>query len=167
LRPWPIEISIGGANFTIPALVASDWLWYLMAPVPDLDRLLEDLVPGLEDLLYAEALSVEEFYEAALDVVACASAREWWVALRLIMVARERWDVLGPALIGRNADPNVLSLSGWLDVLLVTILEGMDPEKTTMFLMQLEASPMPKQGGDSIDDMEMDANAFLSLGQGQ
>jgi hypothetical protein len=162
-----MEIVVANTKIAVPAMTAADWLWYLMLPVPDLDQLMRDLAPALEDHLYNEVLSVDEFYEAALEIISCASARDWWVTLRLIMVARDRWDVLGPALIERRADPNVLSLSGWLDVLLVTILDAMDPKRTTMFTMQLEVPPVAQQASNTMDEMEMDADAFLSLGQGQ
>lgn len=164
LRPWPIDIEVAGTGIQIPPLCATDWLSYLMLPEPDLDLLVSDLVPGLEDLVYAELLDLETFYETVLEIVACVSARPWWVAMRLIHVSRVQWDVLGPQML-EKADPNVLSLSAWLDFLLVTILNSMDPKKTTMFTMQLEAVPsIISKSEDPFDQMEMNAGAFLSMG---
>ncbi len=136
-----------------------------MQSEPDLDALIEDLVPSLEDLVYDGMLDLDVLYETLMEIISCASARPWWVALRLISVARFQWDILGPQLLERGADPNVLSLSAWLDVLLVTILSAMEPEKTTMFTMQLEAVPdLMVSDRDTFEDMEMDPSAFLSLG---
>jgi hypothetical protein len=137
-----------------------------MQAEPDIDTLISEIVPDLEDLVYDGAIRLDRVYDAMLEVVSCASARPWWISLRLISVARYQWDILGPELLARGADPNTQSLAAWLDVLLVTILSAMDPKKTTMFLMQLEAVPdvMKDPGKDSFDEMEMDTGAFLSLG---
>lgn len=169
LRPWPVEIEVAGITIEIPALPATDWLSYLMQAEPDLDMMATDLVPDLEEMVYDEELDLDQFYETILEVVSCVSARPWWVALRLVAVARGQWDILGPQLIERGADPNVLSLSAWLDVLLVTVLAAMDSNKVTMFTMQLEIVPdlgSGKSSGSTLDDMEMDQGAFLSLGMG-
>lgn len=166
LRPWPIEIEVAGVVVEIPPMCATEWLYYLMQEQPDLDTLASDVMPDLEDLAYDGVIDLEKLYLTVLDVVSCASARPWWISLRLISIARYQWDILGPDLLARGADPNVLSLSGWLDVLLVAIYAAMDPKRTTMFTMQLEAVPeqMKDPDKDAFDDMEMDAGAFLSLG---
>lgn len=167
LRPWPVEIEVAGTAIEVPPLCATDWLFYLMQETPDLDTLARDIIPDLEDLLYEDALDMEEFYRTLLEVVSCVSAHPWWVTMRLISVARYQWDILGPELLQRGANPNLISLALWLDVLLITILSSMDAKKTTLFVMQLEAVPDlvkdPKK--DAFDDMEMDTGAFLSLGR--
>lgn len=166
LRPWPIEIEVAGTAIEVPPMCATDWLCYLMQAEPDLDTILSEVVPDLEDLVYEGAIRLDQVYDIVTEIISCAAARPWWITLRLISVARYQWDILGPELLARGADPNVQSLSGWLDVLLVTVLGAMDPKKTTMFIMQLEAVPslMKDSGKDPFDDMEMDPGAFLSLG---
>lgn len=166
LRPWPIEIEVAGTLVEIPAMCAADWLCYLMEENPDLDQLASDIIPDLEELVYDGTIDLDTFYLTVLEIISCASARPWWISLRLISVARYQWSTLGPDLLQRGADPNVLSLSAWLDVLLVAALTSMDPKKTTLFVMQLEAVPdlMKDPSKDAFDDMEMDAGAFLSLG---
>ena len=147
-------------------MCATDWLCYLMQAEPDLDTLITEVTPDLEDLVYDEAIRLDQVYDAILEVISCVAARPWWITLRLISIARHQWDILGPELLARGADPNVQSLSGWLDVLLVAIYGAMDPKKTTMFTMQLEALPshMKQDSKDVFDEMEMDPGAFLSLG---
>lgn len=166
LRPWPVEIYVAGTVVDVPPLCATDWLCYLMQAEPDLDTLLADIVPDLEDLVYDGAIRLDQAYDTVMEIISCVAARPWWVALRLISVARYQWDILGPELLARGADPNVQSLSGWLDVLLVAIYGAMDPKKTTMFTLQLEAIPeqMKDPDADPFDQMEMDPGAFLSLG---
>lgn len=147
-------------------MCATDWLCYLMQEHPDLDTLVSDVIPDLEELVYDNVLDLDAFYFAVLEVISCACGRPWWIGLRLISVARYQWDILGPDLLQRGANPNLVSLSAWLDVLLVAILSAMDPKKTTLFIMQLEAVPdlLKDPNKDAFDDMEMDAGAFLSLG---
>jgi hypothetical protein len=166
LRPWPIEIEVAGTVIEVPPMCATDWLCYLMQAEFDLDTILSEVLPDLEDLVYDEAIRLDQVYEVVMEIISCAAARPWWVALRLISVAKHQWDVLGPELLARGADANAQSLSGWLDVLLVSILGAMDPKKTTMFIMQLEAVPdlMKDPSKDAFDEMEMDPGAFLSLG---
>ena len=166
LRPWSIELEVAKTVVVVPPMCATDWLCYLMQAEPDLDTLISDLLPDLEDLIYDGRVDLGQAYDAMLELISCAGARPWWIVLRLISVARYQWDILGPDLLGRGADPNVLSLSGWLDVLVVAIFAAIDPKRATMFTMQLEALPsyMKKDAGDVFEDMEMDTGAFLSLG---
>lgn len=163
LRPWPVILHLVGEDYDIPALPAADWLAYLMQPEPDFDGILEDYVPDIEDLLVDGDVGLDEAYEVLLDLVGLVSSRPWWVALRLVKVAMQSWDVLGPDLIKRGVDADRHSLAAWLDVLLVSALNNMEPKDTTMFLLKLEADPR-KATSDPMDDMEMDRSAFLAMG---
>lgn len=166
LRPWPVVVTCLREDLTIPALPAADWLSVLL---PE-DFQLDDVFPGLldeetedwvgEQLLLGH-LDGEEFQEIVLAVIETASARKWWVALRLVDVARRQWDILGPELL-RYIDADKASLSAWLDVLLVTILRNMDPKDITMFTMRLEAPPDTEDV--EPEEMEMDRSAFMALG---
>jgi hypothetical protein len=148
-------------DFEIPALTATDWLCYLMKPVPDLDGILLDLLSETEDLLYDDKVSVDDLYRTVLDVVTLVGARPWWISLRLIGSVRASWDALGPRLMSKH-DPNVLSLSAWLDAALVTILEAMEAKDTTMWKSKLEAPP-PDIFGAVVEEPEMERDAFLSM----
>lgn len=165
LRPWPIEIEVAGTVITVPPMYATDWLYYLMQEQPDLDALATDAIPDLEILLYDGELDLNKFYETVLEVISCAAACPWWVAMRLISVARYQWNVLGPDLLQRGANPNLVSLSLWLDTLLVAIFSAIDPKKAMMFTVQLEAVPdlLKDPDADPFDEMEMDTGAFLSM----
>lgn len=162
LRPWPVVLNVGGEDFEIPAMPATDWLVYLMQPEPDLDGLLGDWLPDVEDLLMDEVIDLEELYDLVLELISTVSARPWYVALRLIQVARGSWDVLHPELIRRRVDPDRHSLAAWLDVLLVAILHAMDPKDTTMFTLKLEAKPQSES--TPMEEMEMDRGAFMAMG---
>jgi hypothetical protein len=62
-----------------------------------------------------------------------------------------------------KVDPERISIAAWLDVLLVTILNSMEPKETTMFSMRLEAPP-PTVEAPQPEEMEMERGAFLNMG---
>lgn len=162
LRPWPAVLTVDGLDFDVPALVAADWLVHLMADPLDLDALIQEIVPDLDEAIFDLEVPVDEAYLACLDLIATVAARAWWIAIRLATVAAQSWHILGPKLIERRADPNVLSLAAWFDVLLVTLLDSMDPKETTLFVLRLEAPPATESA--PAEEMEMDRGAFLSMG---
>lgn len=166
MRPWPVVVTLGGQELEIPALPAVDWLAILMAADPQLD----DVFPGLlsaEDADWVEEeildgnLTLTDFQELLFQVIETASARRWWVTMRLVDVARRSWDVIGSEMLLRGVDAAVVSLSAWLDVLLITVLKNMDPKEVTMFTMRLEAAPDQEQ---EPEEMEMSRSAFMALG---
>jgi hypothetical protein len=166
LKQWPVEVEVAGEVFLIPAMCAADWLQILM--VDNLDP--EDVFPGLldvdeaaliEDRLHAGEFDLEEFYTVALDVVATVSGRPWWVALRLINVAKDSWDALGGEL-AQKGDATRLSLAAWLDVLFLLVVRNIEDSKRNMFLMKLEIAP-EGWGIAPEETMEMSGDAFLAM----
>lgn len=164
LKPWPAVVLLGGREFTIPAMGAADWLAYLMQSSPDVDGLILDFLGGTDELLYTGKITIEELYEAALNLISTVCARPWWVALRQTSVARGAWQVLGPKMLER-VDFERVSIAAFLDVLLVVTLENIDPKSVAMFVLKLEAVPseVAAEQPIPIDSMEMDRGAFLSL----
>lgn len=161
LKPWPVVIEMHGVTLEIPALPAVDWLVVLMQSELTLDDFIDELIPNAEDMLFRDELDLEELYEVCLEIISAASARPWWVALRLIGVARDSWNVLSGEML--RVDATRMSLSGWLDVLLLTILGNMDPKDTTMFSMRLEAPPADVD--IKPEELEMAAGDFLRMAQ--
>lgn len=166
LRPWPVVVTCCGRDVEIPALAAVDWLVILMPEDPQLD----DLFPGLlepedadwvEEQIIAGNLGLTEFQELLFDIIETVSARRWWVTLRLVDMARRSWDAIGSEMLFRGVDAAVLSLSGWLDVLLLTVLKNMEAKDITMFTMRLEAPP---EGETEPEELEMSRSAFMALG---
>ena len=149
----------------IPPLPAADWLIVLMVENVDLDNIFpgflspedEDVV---DDLLMTGQLNVEEYEDILLSVIETVSARNWWVAFRLIEMARTSWDVLGAEMALRAVDATKISLSAWLDVLLLLTLRNMDPDKVQMFTMKLEAPP-PEAEADA--EPQMSVSDFMSM----
>lgn len=165
VKPWPIIVTVGGRDVEFPAASAADWLSVLMAESVDLDDLVRFLATDGEALLSDETIGAE-LYESCLSVITAASGRPWWLAMRLINVAKANWNTVGAEMLYRGFFPGDVSLSAWLDVLLVVIIKMMDPSKVTMFTMQLEQPPPEFIDEESQEqEMEMDRNQFLSLGR--
>jgi hypothetical protein len=162
LRPWPVVISVHGEDIEIPAYPATDWLQILMKENISLEEILMELCPKGGSLLFDETLDPEELWDTLLDVVEQVSARHWWIALRVINVCRENWNVLGAEMFYRGIDPNILSLAAWLDAMLLLIIRAMDPKDVTMFIMKLEMIPAGEEPDDK--EMEMSPEQFLSMG---
>lgn len=132
-----------------------------MAENLDQDQILLELCPQGYELLLDEELDPEELTRALLDVIEQVSGRKWWIALRLIWVVRANWNVLGAEMFYRHIDPTALSLSAWLDVMLVLTIKAMEPKDVSMFTSKLELPPP----GETIaeEEMVMSADQFLSM----
>lgn len=169
LCPWPVVVTApGGFSCEIEALPAVHWLQFLLGTDPDIAGLTSELMPELEDFFLDrdEFFDVDEMHQITLDVISTVTARPWWQAIRLTSCAAANWDVLGPKLLAHGADPMSVSIAAWLDVLLVVLLENMEPSKVTMFTMQLEAlPPFMLNGGEqtALDLLETDRSSFLAM----
>lgn len=161
LKSWPVVLSIGGRDWEIPAASAADWLSVLMPSPVDLDEIIMTMVVNGESLLFDESVG-GELENVMLDVISLVSGRPWWQALRMIAVAVNNWNVLGGEMLYRGIIPDQVSLSQWLDVLLLVTIRSMDPKDVTMFTLQLENPPV--EVVDSVaEEMEMSRDQFLSM----
>lgn len=163
LKSWPVTLEIAGQDWLIPAASAADWLSVLMPNPVDLDEMVRVMVVDGESLLFDESIGTE-LEELCLDVISMVSGRPWWQALRLISVAVANWNVLGGEMLYRGIIPDQVSLSQWLDVLLLVTLRSMDPKDVMMFTLQLENPPVDVIDVEA-DEMEMSRDQFLSMGR--
>lgn len=163
LQPWPIDVQVAGKVAQIRAEPASAWLGVLMSDNFSLDDVLVTLAPNVgamvDEALYSEQLSFDDYAELVLDIISHAAGRPWHIALRLIGSARASWDVIGAKLILKGIDASHLSLSAWLDVALLTMLQSMEAKDVAMFNAKLEAPPP----GADPDDMTMSTDDFAAL----
>lgn len=166
LQPWPTEITFAGTRFELPPLPAVDWLQVLMAEEMDL----ADIFPGwlseseqdlINDALFDGAVDMDQLYETCLEALTIVSGRPWWVTLRLVSTARASWQVLGAEMLLKGVDAGALSLSGWLDVLLLLVMRNIDPKEAMMFTLKLEQPPPGVEV--AAPEPEMSASAFLSM----
>lgn len=144
---------------------AVDWLAILMTDSLQLD----DIFPGLlsaddtdfvEEQIILGRLGMTEFQALVLDIVETVSARKWYVTLRLVDMAKRSWDAIGAEMLLRGVDATHVSLSAWLDILLITVLRNMESKDVPMFTMRLEAPPDEDK---EPEEMEMAASDFLAL----
>lgn len=170
LRPFATEIQVGGEWIKVPAYPAADWLELLMGPLE-----LFAIFPGLcseedqefvEDCLAEGVVTANDVDDATLDLIETVSGRPWWITLRMVNVAETKWSVLGADMALHGVDATKLSLSGWLDVLWVTIFKHLDDKKWLMFASQIEVPPPQVEVRDSIETMEMSSDSFTALMRG-
>lgn len=163
LKSWPVVLSVAGRDWEIPAASAADWLSVLMPSPVDLDEIVMTMVTDGESLLFNESVG-EELEDLMLEVITLVSGRPWWQALRMITVAANNWNVLGGEMLYRGIIPDQVSLSQWLDVLLLVTIRSMDPKDVTMFTLQLE-NPPPEVIDTVAEEIEMSRDQFLSMGR--
>lgn len=144
----------------IPAMVAADWLDVLMTPWTADGFLMEFLPHGVD--LVMNKIEPWDARDLAFDILEDVTGRHWWVALRLIQVIAEAWDVMGPEATFNGVDATKLSLAAWLDAMLVLVMRRIDKDHLPAFVAQLEAPPM----GEELpaEEMEMTTEQFLALG---
>jgi hypothetical protein len=132
---------------------------------PDLDRVLIELCPTGMELLFNQEIEPEVLCSAILELIATVAARKWWIALRMIGIVRQNWNVLGPEMIMSGIDPQVLSLAAWLDAMLVILIRAMDPKEVSLFVSRLELPPPSEMAAEMerVDEMEMSVEQFLSM----
>jgi hypothetical protein len=163
LKPWPVVVMVGGQDYEFPAATAADWLSVLMVEQVDLDDVVRYMAQDGEGLLYREDIGAE-LYDIVLEVIDQVSGRPWWQTMRLISVASANWNVVGAEMLYRGVLPDQMSLSGWLDVLLIVILRLMDPKDVTMFTLQLENPPVQAiEAGHVEEETGMSREQFLSM----
>ena len=162
LCPWPLTLEARGHEYSIPAWSAAEWLRLLMGGRElSVESLVLELVPEGVQLLMDESLSDEQVMELGLGILDLAGGRPWYITMRLVNVLVANWNVLGADMLRSGVDATAMSLSGFLDVVLLQALRNMEEGQVTMFLTQLE---LPPPGMDiPEEDMEMSREQFLSL----
>lgn len=169
LAPWSVQVPLGTSVLEIRPLPAIDWLQFLLSPTPDLDGMIASIMPEVEDYVYDNDLRFIELYKISLGILGLVSGRQWWVALRIISVAANSWDILGPKLTISGVDASQISLASWLDLVLYLAIESMDPKKVTMFNLKIEAPPPPNLYGlepnpDAVEgELVMSEDSFLAM----
>lgn len=144
LRRWPVTVELGGREYTIPPLPASEWF----AAVLDGSSLA--IVPGLlrerdreqvDDLLAAGAISLEDIAAVANDALEAASGWRWWEAGRLIYGAAEEWEAVGGELALRGVDMERVSLGTALAAIYRLVTRDLKEEKLHEFDLRLRQPP--------------------------
>jgi hypothetical protein len=130
-----------------------------MDPEAIFDNIFLELLPEPLDLLFDEDLDLVELGQ---EVISEVCGRPWYIAIRLIHLVRDNWNVLGADMLRRGIRPADYSISGWLDVALLTLLHHVKREDQAMLMSQLEMPP-----SDEVqqvqEELEMTHEQFLAL----
>lgn len=166
LAAWSIDISVRGQHGTIPPLSAASWLAVLMTEDVDLWDVVPGLCPELNGpltkMLLNEDVDPDDIRKVALDVIETASGRRWWVAVRLVSIVRQSWEVVGGEMTLQGIRPAEIPFGAWLDAALLICVKGLEADKVTMFTSQLEAPP--PDSGIKVQEMTMSPSEFMALG---
>jgi hypothetical protein len=161
LRPWPLDVSIGGQVFTIPARPAADWL------IAYGDYGYPGIVPGLveegdllDDMLMDGDVTWADCAAVARAALAVASGmRKWWAASRLMSTVPSTW--VGHRLVMAGVDPTVVPLAAYLAAGYATAQREMKEETLARFDHELEAPPDGVPVEDWYDEDEA-ADLFMA-----
>lgn len=158
LTPCPVIVTVREQDFTIPAVDALGWLRLLLAKPIDLYGIFpilagSDAIEAVEDALWDEQLTEYDVAVLALEAVAVAADRPWWVVTRLLGSVAPHWSVLHV----NNAAG--MSLAGWLDELWSKTIANMDPKHRASWEHQIDTPP---KGWESAVDFNEEEKAFMA-----
>ena len=130
-----------------------------MDPEAIFDNIFLELLPEPMDLLFDEGLDLEELGRSVISEVC---GRPWYIAIRLIYLVRDSWNVLGADMLRRGIRPTDYSISGWLDVALLTLLHHIKREEQASLMAELEKPPFDEVQ-QVQEELEMTHEQFLAL----
>lgn len=165
LRPWSITVTVGGQDYTIPALPASAWLEVLLAPQVQVLGILPGLLDDEDGVelamrLAEDEVDLDEVYQASLDAVAVAGGRSWWWCLSFAAGMGVAWNTLSGHLILSGVDWDKLSLAAFFDAAYALISRGIPKEKLQLLDLELNSPP---PGVEVPFDEDAEAQAFMSM----
>lgn len=154
--------TVAGLDYEIPALPAAAWLTTLMQDWSPDDVLIDLMPDGAKVALLLDSEDVEPLVMQILEEV---SGRDWWVAIRLVGVIQDQWQILGAEMVLQGVDPERLSLAAWLDTMTLVLMRLLPKDSQAMFVSQIELPPVAIRA-EIIEEMEMGRDQFMSLMRG-
>lgn len=143
LRCWAVEIGIGGQQYRIPALPATDWLIAISA---SFTRVVPGMLEGdIEELLDRVAygdVPYQELRDASRDAISQATGMRWWAAARLVHYLGSHWGTIGGVLLSRGTDMSTQPIGAILTHTYRILLENCKDEQERRKLdFELERPP--------------------------
>jgi len=168
VRPWPVSFTVAGIRVTVEALSAADWVGVLINDEgdPELENLIdEQTMVLLLDKMIDGQLDPAVLHQRLREVLTVVSGRPWWVTMRILYSAQASWDTIGGYLVLHGVNPQDLSLQGFMDALLATLVRHIDPKDHASFFTKLK---MPPKGVEAEPINETrEADVFLAYMKGK
>lgn len=158
LRPCPLVVEFEGANYTLAAMDAVEWIAHLDAPNPDLYEIFPILagteaVAHVEDALWEGRVTSEEIAKLSLEAISTAADRPWWEVMNLLYAVKDAWSI-----VHVNSAAG-MSLAGWLDEVWSKVMAHIDPPKKAAWISAIQTPP---KGADVEVDFDAEEQAFLN-----
>lgn len=158
LRPCKITVEFLGVDYTIPAMDAVEWIALIDGPNPDLYEIFpamagQDAMEAVEDALWDGRADREQVGMLALEALAAAADRDWWVAVNIVRSAATAWDRV------HVNHAQGMSLAGWLDEVWSKIMALIDPNKRAAWVSDITKPPA---GTKQEIDFDAEEQAFLA-----
>jgi len=164
LTAWPINLNIGGRQYTIPAEPASTWLLALldefgsfeavieMFSVADKAQIEQDVIDG--------TLDEQDKTKAFRDAVEIAAGRPWWVVVNYLNLLRGFWARFHGRILISGLNPEQVSLGAYLDAAHYAFIENRDEQAAQKILNFLETPP---PGLEIELDEDVEGDTFLAM----
>lgn len=142
MRCWPIEITLGGRVFDIPALSAIEWWPVLVSG--DLTSILDFVVStteesfSVDDLLLEGNLSQGELGEALIDALEATAGRSFHASMVLATLAGQHWASINGALVRRGFRWEDQPLAAALDAIYAEVTGRLEKEPLDKLLALLD-----------------------------
>lgn len=167
MRCWAVGVTLGGREYTIPALPAVSW-WPVLADMRASAFL--DLIPGtdLTEHLMTGEVPDSEIEEALIEALEETAGRPVAAAMVIAGLVSQHWAVFNGQLVRDGVRWDVLSLAAVLDALHALILERLGDqrdEKTQQLLRDkyLAMLEQPLPGTSRGIDHERRADDFAQI----
>lgn len=168
-----LTATLEGVELTIPT-TRCDWWLPAVAGGQQPHHMLADLlddsgVEALNDLLVSGRVEFDAIVGVALDLLAEASGRDWWVAVKIVDAAEAMWDHVGGQMATSGVTPERVTFCAWLDAVWYLIRKAVAGGKTgeqdlRELVTEVEARPafdLRREAGDG-EEVGMDEDAFMA-----
>lgn len=153
MRCWAVDVEIGGAVHTIPALPAADWWPVLAGETPPFD-----LLPAghdIDDLLIDGKIDSGELASAFRDAIEQACGRSQEEAVTIAAVAAGAWSWVGGRMALAGFRWDVMPISAALDALHAIFMEHLNDEGRKKYEALLaQAGPKQLDRAAAISEFE-------------
>jgi hypothetical protein len=151
MRCWAVEFEIGGRTYEVPALPAVDW-WPVLSSASPENKVL-DIMPSrlgesddLDNQLLTGEIDAAELRETLIQVVEDVAGRSLHVARVLVIVAEDRWDLIGPATAQAGFRWDVQPIGAALDLIYGIVMSGLDKDGQAKFTGLLGNESLSRPG---------------------